>query len=81
VRVRRGARQLVFTLADAPCRLPRHARLAGWHWPMLADQRRARALARGAAAAVERFRAAGVRDVHVLDVGAGCGLLGVLVAR
>ena len=81
LRVRRDASHLHFTPAASPCRSPRHTRLPAWHWPMLADEARARALARGAARAVDAWRARGVDDVHVLDAGAGSGLLGVLVAR
>ena len=81
LRVRVHAASLSFTVADAPCRLPRHARLAPWHWPMLGDGSRARALADAACRAVADWRAAGIDDVHVLDAGAGSGLLGVLVAR
>ena len=81
LRVRRDTAQLTFTPASSPCRALRHARLPPWHWPMLADHSRALILARAAARAVSAACAAGVADPHVLEAGAGSGLLGILVAR
>ncbi|KAI8466876.1 MAG: hypothetical protein J3K34DRAFT_460671 [Monoraphidium minutum] len=59
---------------------PRHALLAGWHWPMLADEARNSAFdaAIRMAVAATRLRKGSGAPVRVLDLGAGSGLLSLM---
>ena len=56
-----------------------------WHWPMLADEPRnacfARAIERAVARAAKRRRGEADEEVHVLDIGAGSGLLSLAAKR
>ncbi|KAK9863942.1 hypothetical protein WJX84_003683 [Apatococcus fuscideae] len=80
LRVRQDQGQIVFTSNPVP-RRARHAYLPRWHFDMLLDHQRNQAYQQAIERAIELRRASGCQQVHVLDVGAGSGLLSMMAAR
>ena len=72
--------QLLFA-STSPQNKPRHACIPSWHYDMLLDSQRNDAYERAITNAIESRRAFGEKDVTVLDVGAGTGLLSMLAVR
>jgi len=60
---------------------PRHACIPSWHYDMLLDSQRNDAYERAIRNCIESKRAFGEKEIAVLDVGAGSGLLSMLAAR
>ena len=81
VRLRQDAGQLHFAAAPGAAPRPRHAHVPRWHFAMVQDARRNAAYERAIRRAVELKRAAGAREVVVLDIGAGSGILSLMAAR
>ena len=60
---------------------PRHASIPRWHFDMVLDQQRNDAFDAAIRRAIELKTAHGKKEVHVLDMGAGTGLLAMMAAR
>ena len=60
---------------------PHHASIPRWHFDMVLDQRRNDAFDAAIRRAIELKTAHGNKEVHVLDMGAGTGLLAMMAAR
>ena len=67
--------------SDPPSCRARHALIPSWHYDMLLDNERNEAYERSIAAAVQRKRDFGCKDILTLDLGAGSGILSMLAAR
>lgn len=80
LRVRQDAGQIVFTSTPPPSRL-RHALVPRWHYDMILDSARNDAYNAAIRRAVAAKRDAGCRQLAVLDMGAGSGLLSMMAAR
>ena len=80
IQVLQDAGQIVFLPTPPPARM-RHALAARWHYDMVQDQLRNDAYEAAVRAAVARKRDAGCRQLSVLDIGAGTGLLSMFAVR
>lgn len=80
VRLRQDAGQLHFSSVEGSAR-PRHAHVPRWHFDMVQDALRNTAYEQAIRRAVELKRAAGAKEVVVLDMGAGSGILSLMAAR
>ena len=60
---------------------PRHAYLPDWHFDMLLDNDRTQAYEKAICHAIERKHLSGRSNVHVIDAGAGSGLLSMLAVK
>ncbi|CAL8464828.1 g4363 [Coccomyxa elongata] len=67
--------------AEPGAKRPRHAWVPRWHFDMVLDEQRNVAYEKAIARAIEIKRALGCKDVSVLDIGAGSGLLSLMAAR
>ncbi len=80
MRVRQDTGQLHF--ASVPgARRPRHAYIPRWHFDMVLDELRNDAYEKAICSAIEFKRGMGAKDIIVLDMGAGSGILSLLAAR
>lgn len=61
--------------------IPRHALLPDWHFDMLRDTVRNQSYQDAIKAAIEFKQESGISEVHVLDAGAGSGLLSLIAAK
>jgi hypothetical protein len=78
--VRQDTGQLHF--ASVPgSRRPRHAYIPRWHFDMVLDRLRNDAYEKAIRTAIEFKRGMGAKEVSVLDMGAGSGILSLLAAR
>lgn len=80
VRVRQDAGQLHFA-AEPGAKRPRHAWVPRWHFDMVLDEQRNAAYEKAIVRAIEIKHALGCKEVSVLDIGAGSGLLSLMAAR
>ena len=82
VRVRQSEHHINFATVPAPTR-PRHAHIPRWHFDMLMDDQRNECYMKAIKSAIESKRAFGYKDkeLFVLDVGAGTGILSMMAAK
>ncbi|KAK9917705.1 hypothetical protein WJX75_007354 [Coccomyxa subellipsoidea] len=80
VRVRQDAGQLHFS-AKRGAKRPRHAWVPRWHFDMVLDGQRNEAYQRAIRRAIDIKRGLGAKEVSVLDIGAGSGILSLMAAR
>lgn len=78
--VQQEKHQIVFGTNPPQCRM-RHAIVPRWHFDMILDQERNRAYEKAIQRAVISRKDAGCGQVHVLDMGAGSGILSMFAAR
>ena len=81
VTVRQDKGQVHFASAAQGCGQPRHAHIPRWHFDMVMDDQRNAAYQAAITRAVHLKVAAGDESVHVLDMGAGSGILSLMAAR
>lgn len=81
VTVRQDRGQVHFGSAAAGSGRPRHAHIPRWHFDMVLDGQRNAAYQVAITRAIELKRAAGEETIHVLDMGAGSGILSLMAAR
>ena len=81
VTVRQDKGQIHFASMAWGCGRPRHAHVPRWHFDMVLDDQRNAAYQTAITRAVHLKQAAGEEKTHVLDMGAGSGILSLLAAR
>ncbi|KFM25022.1 Protein arginine N-methyltransferase 7 [Auxenochlorella protothecoides] len=80
LRVRRDVGQVFFSTSPPQCRA-RHALVPRWHFDMVRDEARNVAYDGAISRAVARLKSRRPGGVHVLDMGAGTGLLSMMAVR
>ena len=81
VRMRQDVGQIYFASTAPGFGRPRHAHIPRWHFDMVLDDQRNTAYQTAIIRAIDMKKAAGEKDIYVLDMGAGSGILSLMAAR